>query len=141
MKGQEFRWVDASGEPADTSSCHYTSTATHFISQEIPLNGEPHIICEKFHLCLFVYIEYPLNTTGFWNFQCTNGSVNGTVSVIPGLHIKLLTANVPQDCYAIGTNDVVLWLDGDDEETCQKNIIVESDAGNVDFTSNLTGKA
>ena len=86
-----------------------------------------------------MYTDSSLNATGFWNFQCTDGSINETVSVVPGLHIKLVTATVPQDCYAIGTNDVVLWLDGDGE-ACQKNIIVESDAG-VDFTSNLTGKA
>ena len=101
---------------------------TSFVNEEV-----------DYYLHLFVYTESPLNTTGFWNFQCTDGNINGTVSVVPGLHIKLVTATVPQDCYAIGINDVVLWLDGDGE-TCQKNIIVESDAG-VDFTSNLTGKA
>ena len=82
--------------------------------------------------------ESPLNDIGLWNFECSGGQPNGTVSVVPGLHIKLLTANVPQDCYAISTYDVVLWLNGDGEN-CHKNIIVESNSG-VDFTSNLTGK-
>jgi len=63
---------------------------------------------------------------------------NGTVSVVPGLHMISVTASVPQDCYAIGTDDVVLWTDGDNR-TCQKNIIVESDSGTTVFTSNLTG--
>lgn len=62
------------------------------------------------------------------------------MSVVPGLHIILVTANVPQDCYAVGTDDVVLWLlDGPDNQTCEKSIIVENDAGVVVFTSNLTG--
>ena len=61
LKGQEFRWVQASGdEPADVSSCRYTSTATHFISQEIPLNGEPQAICEKFRVgSTFVFFRIP----------------------------------------------------------------------------------
>ena len=50
-----------------------------------------------------------------------------------------MTASVPQDCYAISTNDVVLWLNGDGE-SCQKNIVVESDFG-VGFNSNLTSKS
>ena len=40
LKGQEFIWVDASGNTADVSSCYYTDTGTHFISDKIPFPGE-----------------------------------------------------------------------------------------------------
>lgn len=91
---------------------------------------------------LFVCTESPssLNSTGLWNFQCTDGNSSGTVSVVSGLHIISVTANVPHDCYAVGIGDVVLWLVDEGNQTCEKNIIVESDSG-VEFTSNLTGKA
>ena len=39
LKGQEFRWVDESGDLGNTSSCVYTDTPTHFISQKIPFPG------------------------------------------------------------------------------------------------------
>ena len=40
LKGQEFRWVDPSGSPANVSNCYYTSTPAHFISRHISLRGE-----------------------------------------------------------------------------------------------------
>ena len=95
----------------------------------------------NFLICFNLCTEYspPLNKTGFWNFQCVNENFTGAVSVVPGLHMISVTASVPQDCYAIGTDDVVLWIDGDNQ-TCRKNIVVESDFGSIKFTSNLTGK-
>lgn len=79
----------------------------------------------------------PLNSTGLWNFYCEDGSINGTVSVVPGLHIISVTTNVPQDCYAIGTGDVVLWVLHGGNQTCEKNVTVESDDGQVFFTGKV----
>ena len=81
-----------------------------------------------------------LNSTGFWNFYCEDGSTNGTVSVVPGLHIISVTMSIPHDCYAIGTGDVVLWVLDGGNRSCEKKIIIESDDGEV-FTANFTGKA
>ena len=141
IKGQEFRWIDAmSNMAANVNSCRYIDTGTHFISQEIPFSGEI-LVIEMSLLFIYFSKESPplLNNIGLWNFRCTDGNLNGTVSVVPGLHIISVTANVPKNCYAIGVGDVVLWLDGDNR-TCQKNITVENDFDKTIFTSNLTSK-
>lgn len=141
LKGQKFRWVDANGNSANISGCQYTGTPAHFISQGIPFPGTVMMSTYEQLIIILIFCTHtespsPLDATGVWNFECTDGSANGTVSVVRGLHIVLVTASVPQDCYVIGVDDVVLWVNGDNQ-TCEKSIIVESDTG-IEFTSNIT---
>jgi len=81
-----------------------------------------------------------LRQTGKWNFQCLDGNLSGTVSVVPSLHVISLAAKQLHKCYAIGLGDVVSWINGDRHDCLNSIKIIEINSSNVIPLTLTTGK-